>query len=77
MYILPLFDELKLKAQVSFFNVTMLANFLAIMKHPLNFNPCFRMWALLTTNQIIYFKVTKVDGIVHGYGAHLQLGYKK
>jgi hypothetical protein len=29
------------------------------MKPPLDCNPCFRMWALLTSNQIIYSKLLK------------------
>jgi len=53
MRIPPLFDELKLEAQASFFKVTMLANSTATMKPPLDCNPCFKMWALLTINQII------------------------
>jgi len=57
MHIPPLLDELKLEAQASFFNVTMLANFAATMKPPLDCNPCFRMWALLTSNQIICSKL--------------------
>jgi hypothetical protein len=35
----------------------MLANYAATMKPPLNCNQCFRMWALLTTNQIICSKL--------------------
>jgi hypothetical protein len=57
MYILPLIDDLKLEAQAFFFKVTMLANFVLAMKPPLNYNPCSKMWALLMTNQIIYFKL--------------------
>jgi hypothetical protein len=70
MYICPLLDELKLKAQASLFKVTMLANFVATMKFPLDCNPCFRMWALLITNQIIcsVVKVAKVGGTIPGYG---------
>jgi len=70
LYIPPLLDELKLKAQAYFVKVTMLANFAATMKFPLDCNPCSRMWALLTTNQIICFvvKVAEVGGTIHGYG---------
>jgi hypothetical protein len=50
MYIPPLLDELKLEAQAFFFKVTMLANYATTMKPPLDYNPCSRMWALLTTN---------------------------
>jgi hypothetical protein len=57
MHILPLLDALKLKAQASFFKVTMLANSATTMKPPLDCNPCSRMWALLTTNQIICSKL--------------------
>jgi hypothetical protein len=59
MYIPPLLDELKLKAQASFFKMTMLANSAAAMNLPLNCNPCFKMWALLTINQIICSKLSK------------------
>ncbi len=37
----------------------MLANFVAVMKLPLDCNLCSRMWALLTTNQIIFSKLSK------------------
>jgi hypothetical protein len=37
----------------------MLANFVATMNLPLNCNPCFRMWALLTINQIICSKLSE------------------
>jgi len=57
MHIPPLLDELKLESQTSFFKVTMLANFATTMKPSLNCNPCFRMWALLTINQIICSKL--------------------
>jgi hypothetical protein len=59
MYIPPLLDELKLEAQVSFFKVTMLANSAVAMKPPLDCNPCFRMWALLSANQIICSKLSE------------------
>jgi hypothetical protein len=59
MHILPLLDELKLEAQVSFFKVTVLANFAVAMKPPLDCNPCSRMWALLTINQITCFNLLK------------------
>jgi hypothetical protein len=39
--------------------MTMLANYVATMKPPLNYNSCSKMWALLTTNQIICFKLSK------------------
>jgi hypothetical protein len=35
----------------------MLANYAATMKPPLDCNPCFRMWALLITNQTICSKL--------------------
>jgi hypothetical protein len=54
-----LVDALKLEAQSSFFKVTMLANFVAKMKPPLDCNPCSRMWALLNINQIICSKLSK------------------
>jgi hypothetical protein len=57
MHIPPLLDELKLKAQASFFKMTMLANSATTMTPPLDCNPCFRMWALLTINQIICSKL--------------------
>jgi hypothetical protein len=50
IYISPLFNELKLKAQASFFKVMMLANSTTTRKLPLDCNPCFKMWALLTIN---------------------------
>ncbi len=37
----------------------MLANFATVMKLPLDCNLCSRMWALLTTNQIICSKLSK------------------
>jgi hypothetical protein len=37
----------------------MLTNFVVVMKFPLDCNLCFRMWALLTTNQIICSKLSK------------------
>jgi hypothetical protein len=49
MYIPPFLDALKLEAQASFFKVTMLANFVAKIKPPLDCNP---MWALLSINQL-------------------------
>jgi hypothetical protein len=48
IYISSLFNELKLKAQASFFKVMMLANSATTRKLPLDCNPCFKMWALLT-----------------------------
>ncbi len=57
MHIPPLLDELKLEAQASFFKVTILANFVVVMKPPLDCNPCSRMWALLTINQITCFNL--------------------
>jgi hypothetical protein len=39
--------------------MTMLANFIAIMKPLLDCNPCSRMWTLLTINQIICFKLSE------------------
>jgi hypothetical protein len=55
-----LLDELKLKAQAfNFFKAIMLAKSIATMKPPLDCNPCSRMWALLTTNQIVYSKLLK------------------
>jgi hypothetical protein len=59
MYIPLLLDELNLKAQASLFKMTMLANFIVAMKLPLDYNPCSKMWALLTTNQIICSKLSK------------------
>jgi hypothetical protein len=59
MYIPPLLDVSKLEAQASFFKVTMLANFAAEMKPPIDYNPCSRMWALLNINQIICSKLSK------------------
>jgi hypothetical protein len=58
MYIPPLLDELKLEAQVSFFKVTMLANSAIAMKPSLDCNPCSRMSALLSTDQIICSKLS-------------------
>jgi hypothetical protein len=49
MYISPLFNELKLEAQASFFKVMMMAIF-ATRKLLLDCNACFKMWALLTIN---------------------------
>jgi hypothetical protein len=59
MYIPPLLDELNLEAQASFFKMTMLTNYVATMKPPLDYNPCSKMWALLITNQIICSKLSK------------------
>ncbi len=72
----------EIKSQVSFFNVLMLANFVAMMKRLLNYNPCFRMWALLIINQIIYFKLSKwpklvessmATGSIHNWGIKLSV----
>jgi hypothetical protein len=59
MYIPPLLDASKLEAQASFVKVSMLANFVAEMKPPLDCNPCSRMGALLSINQIICSKLSK------------------
>jgi hypothetical protein len=50
IYISPLFNELKLEARASFFKVMMMANSATTRKLLLDCNPCFKRWALLTTN---------------------------
>jgi hypothetical protein len=50
IYIPPLFNELKLEAQASFFKVMMMANSATTRKLPLNYSPCFKMWVLITIN---------------------------